>query len=49
MPRTLREVGLTESDLPRLAEAVMHDIWTRTNPRPIRDARDVVEFLHTAL
>lgn len=49
MPRSLPEVGVTEKDLPRLAEAVMHDFWTRTNPRPVRDAGEVTEFLRTAL
>ncbi|MBO6686489.1 MAG: maleylacetate reductase, partial [Parvibaculum sp.] len=49
MPRSLGEVGVRESDLPDLAEAIMHDIWTRTNPRPIETADDVVSFLKTAL
>ncbi|MEQ8401234.1 MAG: iron-containing alcohol dehydrogenase [Parvibaculum sp.] len=49
MPRSLGEVGVKESDLPHLAEAIMHDIWTRTNPRPIETADDVVSFLKTAL
>jgi alcohol dehydrogenase class IV len=49
MPRSLPEVGVTEKDLPRLAEAVMHDFWTRTNPRPVNTPDEVIEFLRTAL
>jgi alcohol dehydrogenase class IV len=49
MPRSLGEVGIGEADLPRLASAIMHDIWTRTNPRPVASADQVVEFLRTAL
>lgn len=49
MPRSLRDVGVQESDLPRLAEAVMHDLWTRTNPRPLNTVDQVQAFLRTAL
>jgi alcohol dehydrogenase class IV len=49
MPRSLREVGLTEADLPRLAEAMMHDFWTRTNPRTIESPEQAIAFLKTAL
>jgi maleylacetate reductase len=49
MPRNLPEVGVKPADLPRLAEAVMHDLWTRTNPRPLHTLDDVVAFLRTAL
>jgi alcohol dehydrogenase class IV len=49
MPRSLREVGLKEADLPRLAEAMMHDFWTRTNPRPVESPAQAIEFLKTAL
>ncbi len=49
MPRSLGEVGVGESDLPRLADAIMLDIWARTNPRPVNSASDVVAFLKTAL
>ena len=49
MPRSLGEVGVTAADVPRLADAVMHDFWTRTNPRKIETGEQVVEFLNTAL
>ncbi|MCE9650139.1 MAG: iron-containing alcohol dehydrogenase [Parvibaculum sp.] len=49
MPRSLGEVGIGEADLPRLADAIMHDIWARTNPRPVASADQVVDFLKTAL
>lgn len=49
MPRSLAEVGVKQADLPRLAEAVMHDLWTRTNPRPLESVEAVAEFLATAL
>lgn len=49
MPRSLKEVGITEADLPKLAKAIMHDLWARTNPRPIGKAEQVVEFLKSAL
>lgn len=49
MPRTLGEVGVGEADLERLAEAVLHDIWARTNPRPVASAEDVIPYLRMAL
>ena len=42
---TLREVGVEPGDLPRIAADTLKDIWGRTNPRPIRDASDVMEIL----
>jgi alcohol dehydrogenase class IV len=49
MPRTLRSVGLKESDLDALAGYVLQDIWCGTNPRPIKDRAAIVEFLRRAL
>lgn len=49
MPRTLREVGVDESQFPLIAEYTLEDMWGRTNPRPIRNADDVIEVLHLAL
>ena len=49
MPRSLGEVGVRESDLPRLAEAIMHDLWTRTNPRQLDCVEDVQAFLRAAI
>jgi maleylacetate reductase len=49
MPRSLPEVGVKAVDVPRLAEAVMHDLWTRTNARPLESVDAVAAFLRTAL
>lgn len=48
MPRTIRETGVEESDLPRLAENCMLDDWTFSNPRPIKTPDDVMEILRLA-
>ncbi len=48
MPRTLREVGIAESDLPRLAQNCMLDDWTYSNPRPISGPEQVMEILRAA-
>jgi maleylacetate reductase len=49
MPRTLKEVGVTEKDLDLVAEYTLEDIWGRTNPRPIKTANDVMQILRTAI
>lgn len=49
MPRTLKEVGVTEKDLDLVAEYTLEDIWGRTNPRPIKTASDVMQILRTAI
>ncbi len=48
MPRTLREVGVSETDLPRLAQNCMLDDWTFSNPRRIAGPEDVLEVLRAA-
>ena len=48
MPRTLREVGVREDQLPLIAKYTLFDIWGRTNPRPIKTADDVMEILKRA-
>jgi alcohol dehydrogenase class IV len=48
MPRRLREVGVEEDDLPRLAKNCMLDDWTFSNPRPIRSPDEVMEILRAA-
>jgi maleylacetate reductase len=48
MPRTLRDVKIEETDLPRLAETCMLDDWTFSNPRPITTAAQVMEILKAA-
>ena len=48
MPRTIRETGVEEDDLPRLAENCMLDDWTFSNPREIRSPDQVMEILGMA-
>jgi alcohol dehydrogenase class IV len=48
MPRTLRDVKIEESDLPRLAKNCMLDDWTYSNPRPISSPEQVMEILKAA-
>lgn len=48
MPRTLREVGVSDNQLPQLAENCMLDDWTFSNPRPIKTPEQVMEILKTA-
>jgi len=47
MPRSLAEVGFDRRDIPRLAEGVMLDRWTATNPRPLANAAQMIAFLET--
>ena len=48
MPRSIRETGVEENDLPRLAENCMLDDWTFSNPRPIKTPDEVMEILRLA-
>lgn len=48
MPRTLRDVGVSQNQLPQLAENCLLDDWTFSNPRPIRTAEQVMDILNTA-
>jgi len=48
MPRTLREVKVAESDLPRLANYCMLDDWTFSNPRSITSPNQIMEILRSA-
>ena len=48
MPRTLREVGVTEDRFQQVAEYTMLDIWGRTNPRPVTAPADIMEILRRA-
>jgi alcohol dehydrogenase class IV len=47
-PTTLRGVGVTREQLPKIAAAAMHNIWVRANPQPIRSPDDVMEILEAA-
>jgi maleylacetate reductase len=48
MPRRLSEVGVADTDLPRLAENCMLDDWTYSNPRKIDSPGQVMEILKSA-
>ncbi|WP_349358924.1 iron-containing alcohol dehydrogenase [Stappia sp.] len=48
MPRSLGAVGVGAERLPQIAEYTLQDIWGKTNPRPVREAADVLEILETA-
>ena len=48
MPRTLAEVGVTPAQFPVVAQYALHDLWLRTNPRPIKTQADVLEILNLA-
>jgi len=49
MPRSLREVGIGEEQLPLIAANTLQDYWSRTNPRPIDGVPEVMEILRSAL
>ena len=44
----LRDVGVEERHFPMLAEAVMEEVPTMENPRPISGVADVIELLERA-
>jgi len=48
MPRSLREVDITEDQLPLLAKNCMLDDWTFSNPRKIRAPAQIMEILRAA-
>ena len=48
LPATLREVGVPEDGLEKIAEAVLHDRSLATNPKPIYDAGAVMQVLRAA-
>lgn len=48
MPLRLRDLGVPEADLPAIAEDAMEDFFLRSNPRPVRDAAELVELLRRA-
>ena len=48
MPRSLREVEITEEQLPLLAKNCMLDDWTYSNPREIRSPDQIMEILRAA-
>ena len=49
MPRTLKEVGVTRDKLDSLAENSMKDRWIPTNPVPLTEKEQVLDFLEMAM
>lgn len=47
IPPRLRDIGVAEADLPRVAEEALHDNAHKTNPRPL-DAADYLRLLQAA-
>ncbi|MBV8615468.1 MAG: iron-containing alcohol dehydrogenase [Acetobacteraceae bacterium] len=48
LPGRLRDVGIREDQLDRIAEGSMHDRWIHTNPRPIEGPAAVRRLLDAA-
>lgn len=48
LPRSLREVNVSEDQFQQVADYTLLDIWGRTNPRPVQSADDVLEILRMA-
>ena len=48
LPGRLRDVGVREDQLDRIAEGSMHDRWVRTNPRGIEEPAAVRRLLEAA-
>ena len=45
---TLRGVGVTREQLPKIAEAAIRNLSVRTDPQPIRSPEDVMQILEAA-
>ena len=45
LPRTLKEVGIKESDIDKLSKRALDDAWAQTNPIPLTEASQVKEIL----
>lgn len=48
LPRRLRDVGVKQDDLQRIANNCMKDDWTFSNPRKINGAQEIVPILESA-
>ncbi|MFA7670615.1 MAG: iron-containing alcohol dehydrogenase family protein [Burkholderiaceae bacterium] len=48
MPRSLRDVGLSQESLPEIAALAMQDWFLRGNPRPVTEAAELVGILEAA-
>jgi alcohol dehydrogenase class IV len=45
MPRTLRDVGVKQSDFEAIANGALQNMFVRANPRPIKTKSDVFQIL----
>ena len=48
LPGRLRDAHVPRELLPKIAEEAMHDLWVKTNPRPISGPPVVLELLEAA-
>ena len=48
LPGRLRDANVPRELLSRIAEEAMHDLWVKTNPRPIAGPPDVLKLLEAA-
>lgn len=48
LPSRLRDAGVTQDQIPRIAKAAMGNLWLRTNPRPITQQSEVEALLEAA-
>ena len=48
LPQRLRDVGVAESDLPRLAELAFQNRTVQNNPKPVNDAKQLNDILREA-
>lgn len=48
LPGRLRDANVPRELLPKIAEEAMHDLWVKTNPRPISGPPVVLELLEAA-
>jgi alcohol dehydrogenase len=48
LPHRLRDAGVTESDLPRLAQIAFQNRTVQNNPQPITDATQLERLLRDA-
>ncbi len=48
LPGRLRDVGVTEDQLPLIATNSLSNMFVRQNPRPLRTADDILEILQRA-
>ncbi|MBK8960716.1 MAG: iron-containing alcohol dehydrogenase [Proteobacteria bacterium] len=48
LPGRLRDANVPRELLPKIAEESMHDLWVKTNPRPISGPPVVLELLEAA-